>query len=163
MQFPDAVSYDPLKKRTLLHSVHVTDSVPGKPLEYFHSMVLGYGSSVEGRMESYREITRTVQKPAVLISENLPYMYFPLFSPYREDCIWLNYGNLFQTHRLDDSTSCISFFDGYKMTVDVNIRIITKQIKRCKQYMEYIHTYSMHTMQSFSLEQTIQEMKQGKF
>ena len=142
MQFPHMVYYENTLSKTVLVFKDHREYVPVKPVVYFNDIVMHFASSYEGRVEAFKYITGACQKGAVLISEALSHLYFPLFSEKREDCIWINYGTLYHVHSKNENNSVVSFYDGCKIDVAVDIRIIKNQMKRCRQFMDHIHSYN---------------------
>ncbi len=141
MDFPNVVYYDINKRKTILVYANHKEEMDLKPIVFFNELITGFGSSYQGRVDAFKKITNAKQKGAVLISELEPHLYFPLFSEKKEDCIWLNFKTLYQVHRKNENNCIVSFFDGCKMDIAVNIRIIKNQMKRCRQFMEYLQNY----------------------
>ncbi len=97
------------------------------------------GSSLKGRMDSFRYLLHIVQKPAVLISEVTGEIWFPLVSMNQPDCIWLRYDAILDVRSSDDHQCAVIFFSGYRQTLDFDPRVIRQQMKRCRQFLELLH------------------------
>ncbi len=110
-----------------------------KPLAFLNRCCLANGSSYEGRVEAFRELTGTSQKPAVLISERQQRIFFPTLRAEHEECVWIQYNAVFHIHSIDAGHTEIIFHTGERCTIPFNYRIINKQLKRCTEFLQKLN------------------------
>ncbi len=110
-----------------------------RPIQILERWCLNNGSSLAGRMQSFRFLTGTVQKPAVLVSERSQLLYFPLSGIRDPRCIWICFSAVLSWHSAGADT-IICFFDGSEITVPVERRVVAGQIKRCGTFLERINS-----------------------
>lgn len=109
-----------------------------KPLAFLDRRCLLLGSSANGRMESFRTVLGVKQKAAVLVSELKGEIWFPTLSMKAPECVWLNYREILSVSSSGRNTSLVRFFSGMTAEINVDIRTIRLQMKRCRAYLEII-------------------------
>ncbi len=110
-------------------------------VQWLHEHCLHNGSSLQGRIDSFRAMTATVQKSAVLVSERTGLLYFPLFSMHDENCIWVRHDAVLSYSARGAAETQLLFMGGTRYTVPVNRRVIKGQIERCERFLEKIGEY----------------------
>lgn len=108
----------------------------GTPKKWLNSLCLAHGSTYQGRIDAFRELTGTSQKPAVMISEMTNQMFFPTVSPDRSDCTWLCWQSVYTIRGAEMNHSLVIFFDGNKIELAIGIRTLKKQMQRCEEYLQ---------------------------
>jgi competence transcription factor ComK len=134
----------------------VTDS--GDVISYPYSAVrlismicLHNGSSLEGRMESFRYLTKTTQKSAVLLSERSMQILFPTLGFLNHECVWISYNDLLDFSRTEATSVRIRFINGYSQTLDIDSRVIRNQVNRCRRYLKELDGTSGSVSESEAL------------
>lgn len=97
------------------------------------------GSSFKGRIDSFKYLTDSKQKPCILISLEKKIMLMPIFSLKSETNYLINY---FMIHKIvykDYNCTMIEFINGDQVQIDVNNRIIKKQYDRCLKFINKIY------------------------
>lgn len=105
------------------------------PVSYLEKMCLEHGSTLKGRMDAFCILTGARQKPAVLIHEATSIMYFPTESMSKHTCLWIRYNDIFRISSLGSLKSRILFANGWKEDVDVDSRVLKKQMERCENFL----------------------------
>ncbi len=109
------------------------ETIDIKPLKLIKELCIKNGSSLEGRIASFKHLTSTRQKPCVMIKDGL--VYIPTFSFNNIECSYLLYNRIVWVKK--DEHNCIVLFDnGLKLKVDVSSRTLRKQLKRCDLFKE---------------------------
>lgn len=130
------LEYDAVRKQThRIFSRGSTDEIPGKPTDWLAGQCLRYGSSMAGRIASYRVLTGRRQKCAVLVSETDRLLYFPTQGLDSADCVWIQYGRLVQYRGIDAYTTKLFFDDGTVYRCLVSRRVLQRQVKSCRAFL----------------------------
>lgn len=137
MELPLYLQYDGNKTVLRFHNEYVF--FDGRPTDYLAKECLLRGSSMEGRIASFKYLTDTRQKPAVLVSELTNHIYFPSESPKRSTCLWLLYNDIVRVDKIDYANSLVTFVNSDKIVAGVNKRVIDKQIKRCELFLRKLN------------------------
>ena len=122
-----------------------------RPVKLLNEKCLDNGSSLEGRMDSFRHILSVRQKAAVLISEVTQEIWFPTLSMKSKDCVWLRFDQILDTHSASAHRCEIVFFSGVRTEIDIDVRTIRLQMKRCHQFLEILN----HNTGSLNQENTL--------
>ncbi len=118
--------------------------------DWLEDVVLSFGSNVKGRMASFRKLTNSKMKSAVLLSEVSMEIYFPIRGLQSKDNIWLLYNQIMAYHASDSQTTNVHFANGFIYKVPVNYRVIASQMKRCNLYKKQIENNKLHSLQKNS-------------
>ena len=116
------------KGSTLYFDDCKTKNISIKPINFIKKLCINNGSSLEGRIASFKYLTNTRQKPCILIKEGL--IYIPTLSSNNSDCKYLLYNRIVWVKK-DNNDSLVLFDNGLKLNVDVNYRTLRKQLQRC--------------------------------
>ena len=128
-------------------SIHLV-SQPIKAV--LHQACLDYGSTLQGAIDAVKYHLKIKQKCPVCVSIRHHMMFFPI--PYGEaTCsLWIRYHPLMQAHAISSNQSVIQFNDSLKFTIDVNVRMIKRQIRRCYLYMNTLDAINYEHLLSHS-------------
>ena len=107
---------------------------------YLDKLCLSNGSSMRGRIDAYSYLTSFHQKPIILINEISQSLLFPLYGLNNKENVWICYNDIFDVKKVNDYQTKVIFISGYKTILDVNYRIINKQIERCKIYLDKLQS-----------------------
>lgn len=102
---------------------------------YLDQMCRNNGSTLTGRKDAICERLSITQKPPILISEKESELMFSLYGFKSKENIWISYRNLKNFKKIDEDCTRLYFSDGEITDVMVNIRVIKKQMERCKEYL----------------------------
>ena len=110
-----------------------------KPAEFLNRLCLYSGSTLSGRTESFRYLTGSKQKPAVLISEHTQILFFPTMNAGHRECIWICYNEILDIHAEGPEHTRIRFLSADTAVIPFNYRIIRNRIKRCDQFIRRLN------------------------
>lgn len=129
------IRYSRDKRKTVLVDVNGKSyTIKKSPVWLLKKMVCLGGSSYEGRLKSFKQLTNSVQKPCVLVNERKGTIYIPTTKDTNKECYWLNYNDIFDYKSKGNGTA-IYFSNGVVVEVPVDRRVIKKQMDRCQQFM----------------------------
>lgn len=94
------------------------------------------GSTLEGRIQAFKHAMDLYKKCPIYVHECL--MLFVTCAKENDDCLFINYHDLFQYHSYESNKTYLKFIKGYDVVVDFDYRIINKQVKRCKEYIDIL-------------------------
>jgi len=97
-----------------------------------------YGSTYQGRKASYQKLTKSKQKPAVLVSLIDEVLLFPNKSLVNDDCVMINYYNIAKIVGSERRYTKIYFLNKSELLLGVDSRIIKGQEKRCSRFVNYL-------------------------
>ncbi len=119
----------------LLQSDGSTNVVNQQIKAILNQACLDYGSNLQGSIDAIKYHLKIKQKCPVCVSIRHHMMFFPI--PYGEtNCsLWIRYHPLMQAYAVSSNQSVIQLNESLKLTIDVNIRMIRRQIRRCYLYM----------------------------
>ena len=106
-------------------------------VNFLNVLCLKNGSSLKGRIEAFNFIVNSYQKTPIIVSFDSSIILIPLYSIYNDDCILINYFNI-KKFKYKDNTTIIYFNDGSIRNLDIDVRILRKQVKRVDQYLNLL-------------------------
>ena len=104
-------------------------------IKFLNVLCLKNGSSLKGRIEAFNYALQTYQKTPIIVSIDNNLLLMPLYSIHNDDCILLNYFNISKI-KSKENTTIILFNDGSVRNIDIDIRIIRKQMRRVDEYLK---------------------------
>lgn len=107
-------------------------------LEWLSKECLKFGSTLNGRKEAFRYLTKTKQKPAILLSERYRLLYFPCKADSNHDNIWINDSQLIDFKKLDECQTKLLFTHDFVYTIPFAYRTIKKQSNNCYTFQKLI-------------------------
>ena len=115
-----------------------------KPQEILECWCLLQGSSVQGRVDSFKYVVKAKQKIPVLISLCGELIFFPLSGVNVEESVWLQYRYIQKVTSTNTSSCVVHFVGNYQMKLMVGPRVVYRQIRRCKYFLESLkcHVFS---------------------
>lgn len=102
-------------------------------------LALDYGSSIEGRLDSTTHYTNYKILLPIIISNEFKIYYLITRSYKSDDAIYISYRNLVRFKRLDDYKTRLYFDNKKVIDIEVNYRIIKRQIKIIQIYLKKYH------------------------
>ncbi len=133
----NALYYNTAENRTYAVFTNGNTVLHRRPADLIDGWCRLFGSTMKGRQDAFRSMTGTVQKPAVLISEQGP-LLMPDASAEADDCTWLAYDNILQI-RGGNGQAFITFVDGTRIVLNRDVRVIRSQYRRCTEFMSQLH------------------------
>ena len=109
------------------------------PVTWLENQVLVNGSTLQGRIDAFRQLMHVSQKPCVLISERSQLVYFPTKGADNMECQWFLYQDITSIHKIDSDHTGIMTHHGLQLVADINIRTIRMQMKRCSEFLNMIN------------------------
>lgn len=110
-------------------------------IHFLETWCLQHGSTFRGRLEASRYILHSHQRVPILISELTKDLVFPCKALSSKENVWINYRAIF-TYKEDNDQILFEFINGEKLRVDISMYCVKRTILLCKNYMNYLHTYS---------------------
>ncbi len=137
MKIVAIVKYDKINNQTLVLTLdgqqHVFADKPFKVISYW---CLLNGSSMQGRVDAFKFALNVKQKCCIMVNDEI--LLMPTTSQQNDECVYINYHALFAYHQLNPQQTALKLFNGKTEIIDFNYRIIDKQFKRSRQYLQYL-------------------------
>ena len=106
------------------------------PKEILDKMCLLQGSSMKGRVESFKYVMNVQMKIPVLVSLHKECIFFPLHGSSLMNNVWLQYRYIDKLTSLDTPGCIVHFTNGFKMEFDVGARVVYRQMRRCRNFIQ---------------------------
>lgn len=103
--------------------------------DYLNNICIKYGSSLNGRLEAFKRLTKTKYKPSVIISNKYNIYYICTHSIKSNFNYLINYQELLKFKSVDNFNTCLYFKNNISFTIPVNYRIIKRQISNIQYYL----------------------------
>ena len=107
-----------------------------QPKEILEKMCLLQGSSMKGRVESFKYVANVHKKIPVLVSLYKECIFFPLHGSSVTNNIWLQYRYIEKLTSLDTSSCIVHFTNGFQMEFNVGARVVYRQMRRCRSFIQ---------------------------
>lgn len=104
-------------------------------ITYLDQLCRQEGSTLQGRVDAMKEAMQIKQKVPVFLGMKEIEFIYPLYGTKNKQNIWLSYRNCVDCKKKDEDTTEILLINGECFFVKANIRIVQKQMKRCRQYL----------------------------
>lgn len=105
-----------------------------------------FGSSLRGRLEGTRQISRITHKAPIAIDPSSGMYFFPTTSPKNKACSWINHSHVDHIQPAGKKQTKIVFHNGKSIVVNVSYGSMLNQMQRTAQFR-------------YSLEQRMRQMK----
>ncbi len=129
--------YDYNKKETLFFLAgKEIGKMKKKPIQLMNQWCLENGSTLEGRMKSFRYLVNIVQKPPIMISEKKKSIIIPTTSIHSEDCIFINYQSVLKVQFFELGKTKVIMKDSSEYIVLVDVRTLRLQMKRITIFLD---------------------------
>lgn len=109
---------------------HQIYMVAEKAEAYLENWCLVHGSSLRGSADVVRHHLKITQKLPVLVNPHGSLFFFPTLSRDHPDCIWINAAKVLKLKESENGT--LVRFAGGELQLDIGIRSIRMQMKRCE-------------------------------
>jgi competence protein ComK len=109
---------------------HQTYMVAEKVETYLENWCLVHGSSLRGSADVVRHHLNITQKLPILVNPHGGLFFFPTLSRDHPECIWINAAKVSKLKDLGSGT--LVRFHGGELELDIGIRSIRMQMKRCE-------------------------------
>lgn len=117
-------------KSTILEMKNIFD-VEISPRMIIKKNSLMYGSSMDGRKESFNYVVGSSYKTPILLSERNCLLLFPTSSPRLKSCIWINFINIKNILKNGSNNhGIIEFKNGYCLELEISFYILNNQYNR---------------------------------
>lgn len=93
-----------------------------------------YGSSLRGRLEGTRDISRITHKAPIVIDPSLGMYFFPTASPSNRDCSWIAHSHVQEINPYGKKETEIVFKNGQTIVVPVSYGSMLNQLQRTAQF-----------------------------
>ncbi|MFI3284976.1 MAG: competence protein ComK, partial [Erysipelotrichaceae bacterium] len=113
-----------------LYTTNESKIIHDSLVKILNQLCLQYGSTLDGRISFFKYWIKVHQKVPIVVSINHGLILMPLYSIHQKECILLNYTMIKKYRSINDCQSEVTFYDQTSITIDVNIRIIRKQMNR---------------------------------
>lgn len=108
------------------------------PKKVFESLCLEHGSTLKGRLTHFRYVMNVTQKPCVLINEPGCILFIPTMSMKSKKCQYVQFNEIQAIKALDNARCQLITKKGTAYDLDVEIRVIRKQMKRSRIYLRKV-------------------------
>ena len=105
-------------------------------LKLLQEACLRFGSSLQGRIDSFCHLTGSRQKACIYV--NPAALFIPNQSMKAEDTWFLNYHRILNVKGVEEGTR-IMFDDGTVIVLPCDARIIRKQQERCRSFIDKLY------------------------
>ena len=118
-----------MRQGTQVVTEHQSYIISEKAETYLENWCLAHGSSLRGSADVVRHHLKVTQKLPVLVNPHGSLFFFPTLSREHPDCIWINAAKVSKLKDLGSKT--LVRFNGGELELDIGIRSIRMQLKRC--------------------------------
>jgi competence transcription factor ComK len=108
----------------------------------FETCCLHYGTTLQGSLQAIRFHLNIRQKCPVLLSTKHQLMFFPIPLANPQEKLWIRYLPSLISKRVSDH-QCVVSFTHQNITLEVDNRMVVRQIKRCKSYVDKLNAYDL--------------------
>lgn len=127
--------------------------VQKKPTKVVDYACKYFGSSLKGRLEGTKDISRITHKAPIAIDPSSGMFFFPTASPSNGNCSWISHSHVKIVKPFDSDRTELEFKNGRRIILDVSYGSILNQIQRTAQFR-----YSLENRIKY-IEKTIIEKK----
>lgn len=127
--------------------------VQKKPTKVVDYACKYFGSSLKGRLEGTKDISRITHKAPIAIDPSSGMFFFPTASPSNGNCSWISHSHVKIVKPFDSDRTELEFKNGRSIVLDVSYGSILNQIQRTAQFR-----YSLENRIKY-IERTIIEKK----
>src|SRR5699024_10409985 len=93
-----------------------------------------YGSSLRGRLEGTKNISKITHKAPIAIDHSLGMYFFPTASPSNHDCSWINHSHVQEIKPCGKKETEVVFKNGETIIVPVSYGSMLNQLQRTAQF-----------------------------
>lgn len=93
-----------------------------------------FGSSLKGRLEGTKEVSRITHKAPIAIDPSTGMFFFPTTSPKNIDCSWINHSHVDYIKPEGKKQTKIIFNNGESIIVNVSYGSMLNQLQRTAQF-----------------------------
>lgn len=108
--------------------------VPSSPTRLIDLACRYFGSSLKGRLEGTKDISRITHKPPIAIDPSTGMFFFPTTSPKNKKCSWINHSHVDHIIPEGDKRTKVVFNNGKELIVDVSYGSMMNQLQRTAQF-----------------------------
>lgn len=105
-----------------------------KPTKIVDDACKYFGSSLKGRLEGTKDISRITHKAPIAIDPSSGMFFFPTCSPSNPNCSWISHSHVHQVLPFDSDRTELHFKNGRRIIIDVSYGSILNQIQRTAQF-----------------------------
>lgn len=105
--------------------------------QVLHEACLMNGHTIKGSVDAIRHHLKIRQKCPVLISVVNKCLFFPLPLAHHHQLVWVRYVPSIKCKMINQHQTLVNILD-HQFTLDVNQRMIKRQIKRCQAYVDIL-------------------------
>lgn len=105
-----------------------------------------FGSSLQGRLEGTKEVSRITHKAPIVIDPTSGMFFFPTTSPKNRQCSWINHSHVDHIKPVGKKQTKVVFNNGRHIIIDVSYGSMLNQLQRTAQFR-------------YSLEQRMKHIK----
>ena len=117
-------------KATYIKTLHKSMYIPLHSLDHLNNWCLLSGKSLRGCMASARYFLGNIKKVPIYI--NRDNCFFPIKDNGHGCLFWINANMVLKVKKVSSFLSLLSFSNREDMIICVNVRVILKQLDRCR-------------------------------
>lgn len=110
------------------YTVHTT---PTKMIDHACKF---FGSSLRGRLEGTKDISKITHKPPVAIDPSSGMYFFPTASPTNKSCSWIAHSHVELINPIDKTKTELVFKNGKRIVLNVSYGSMMNQLHRTAQF-----------------------------
>lgn len=126
-----------MRQGTQIVTEHQIYTIAEKAEIYLENWCLAHGSSLRGSADVAKHHLKATQKLPVLVNPHGGLFFFPTLSRDHPDCIWINVAQIRNLKNLGNRT--LVYFYGGELELDIGIRSVRMQVKRCELLRIRLH------------------------
>lgn len=132
------------------YTVHTT------PTKMIDEACKFFGSSLKGRLEGTKDISRITHKAPIAIDPSSGMYFFPTASPSNIECSWIAHSHVKDIQSIEKTKTEIIFKNGRRIIINVSYGSMMNQLQRTAQFR-----YSLDTRMKI-LKEAIKNKKKDK-
>ncbi len=101
---------------------------------------LNYGTTLEGTSQAIKHHLKIRQKCPICVSIKHHMIFFPIPFDDASSYLWVRYHPLMHAHAISSHQSVIQIGETIQFSIDGNIRMIKRQMRRCRTYIDILYT-----------------------
>src|SRR5699024_8195818 len=119
---------------TVILEETATYQIPSSPTKLIDLACRYFGSSLQGRQEGTREVSRITHKAPIAIDPSTGMFFFPTTSPQNRKCSWIKHTHADDTQPIGHKKTKIIFNNGQYIVVNISYGSMKNQLQRTAQF-----------------------------
>lgn len=108
--------------------------IPSPPTRLIDLACRYFGSSLKGRQEGTKDVSRITHKAPIAIDPSTGMFFFPTTSPRNRDCSWINHSHVDDIQPICQKETKIIFKNGQHIIIGISHGSMMNQLQRTAQF-----------------------------